>query len=477
MLVQATSIRLSPDPSRVVARPFFSHTGGLPDHRERLIQIAHRVADQTPEEATSHLDYLRRHFSKRHRDLEGTWLRHLEMVCEVAPEIESLATPPLDLLLGAAFTQEYALEGAALTNPSMVPLENDEFLMSVRAIGEGHISSIEFRSGRVSSDGLFVDPPSPWATTAKKRVDHLHDAPEFGQKLDQMEAHDHLAGTVLNLLPKRFSSSEVEKALDRALDQDTHPLQAESTRHMFRWLTSSNYSLTFDGQPLSERVLFPAGPLDSHGMEDARFVRFEEDDGTVRFFATYTAFDGTHILPQLIETSDFVSFEVSSLHGSAAQNKGMALFPRRVGGRFLALSRHDQTNLHVLATDDVWRWNRAEPLTGPVAAWEPIQIGNCGSPIETEEGWLVITHGVGPMRIYQLGALLLDREDPSVIIGRLRRPLLSPSWEDRDGYVPNVVYSCGSMRWRDQLILPFGINDREVGVARIDLDELITALE
>ncbi len=460
----------------MIARPFFSHTAGLPDYPQRLVDIAARVAEQSSTEAEAQLEELRRHFGDRHRDLEGIWRRHLEMVRVVEPGVGKGASPSVELLIGAAFTQEYGIEGSALTNPSMVPLDGDEFLMSLRAIGEGHISSIEFRTGRMTEAEVEIDPPARFATPGTKRVDHLHESSEFAQKLDQMEANDHLATSVIELLSAQFSTAQMEEALGHALAEGSSQTQADSVRHMFRWLASSNYALVFDGQPVSERVLFPAGPLDSHGMEDARFVRFRDEDGSFTYFATYTAFDGSHILPQIIETTDFVNFEVSSLHGAAAQNKGMALFPRKIKGRYHALSRHDQTNLHVLTTDDVWQWDEAESLTGPVANWEPVQIGNCGSPIETDEGWLVITHGVGPMRVYRLGALLLDLDHPAKIIGRLEDPLLSPRWDDRDGYVPNVVYSCGAMRWRDELILPYGINDQEVGVVRIEIDSLLGAM-
>jgi predicted GH43/DUF377 family glycosyl hydrolase len=292
-----------------------------------------------------------------------------------------------------------------------------------------------------------------------------------------MDAEDEIADEVLALLPDVFDAEALANALKTVTAKDrVHPLQAETTVHVFRWLASSNFELVFDEEPLSERVLFPAGPADSAGMEDARFVRFAEDDGSVTYFATYTAFDGLRILPQLITTSDFVRFTVSSLHGSCAQNKGMALFPRRLDGKFVALSRHDQTNLHVLWADDLSHWNNAERLTGPVASWEPIQIGNCGSPIETEAGWLVITHGVGPMRTYRLGALLLDLQEPGKIVGRLDEPLLSPDWSDRDGYVPNVVYSCGSMLHEGLLIVPYGIADREVGIGLVAVDELLSAM-
>jgi predicted GH43/DUF377 family glycosyl hydrolase len=254
-----------------------------------------------------------------------------------------------------------------------------------------------------------------------------------------------------------------------------HRLQADTTFHLFHGLATSNYELVFDGEELSERVLFPAGPADSRGMEDARFVRFTEE-GRTHYYATYTAFDGFRILPQMISTDDFNRFRVSTLHGACAQNKGMALFPRKVDGKYLALGRHDQTNLHLLWSDDIAEWSNAQRLAAPKELWESIQIGNCGSPIETEHGWLVITHGVGPMRTYCLGALLLDLDEPDRVIGRLTQPLIEPNWEDRDGYVPNVVYSCGSMLAGDDLLLPYGIADREVGIALVEVAELVDAM-
>lgn len=473
-----TGVRLSPDSGRVITKPFLAHTGGLPDNRNHLEQIANRVKGLGHQQIEESLKLLRESFQDRHRNLEAIWESNIEFVGRLLPSVADIADDSLRLLLGATFTQEYAIEGAALTNPSMVSTGGSEFLLSLRAIGEGHISSIEFRSGRrLANGGLEVDPPGPYAA-AGKRTEVLHERDRFAAKLAQMDAEDEIADLVLNLLPETFSAAELGDALARVTSKEwVHPMQADTTLHVFRWLASSNYDLVFGDEPLSERVLFPAGPSDSGGMEDARFVRFVDTDGAVTYFATYTAFDGIRILPQLIATSDFVRFSVSSLHGSCAQNKGMALFPRRIDGKYVALSRHDQTNLHVLWADDVWTWNHAERLTEPHASWESIQIGNCGSPIETDAGWLVITHGVGPMRIYRLGALLLDLEAPDRIIGRLNEPLLSPHWSDRDGYVPNVVYSCGAMLDDGHVVLPYGIADREVGIGTVELDQLLGAMD
>jgi predicted GH43/DUF377 family glycosyl hydrolase len=243
------------------------------------------------------------------------------------------------------------------------------------------------------------------------------------------------------------------------------------------WLASSNYESVFDIETsLSERILFPAGPTESHGLEDARFVRFVDDDGTVTYFATYTAYDGFQILPQLIETKDFVSFRTSTLNGRAAVNKGIALFPRKIDGEFVALGRLDGENNYVMRSDNVRFWHDSQTLQIPEQPWELTQLGNAGSPLETEAGWLVITHGVGPLRRYVLGAILLDLQDPTRVIGRLREPLLAPLDEERDGYVPNVVYSCGALIANDLLMLPFGYSDMGTGIATLRVDDLLSAL-
>ena len=249
------------------------------------------------------------------------------------------------------------------------------------------------------------------------------------------------------------------------------------TEKIIHILASSNYVTSFPPESaLTERVIFPAGPHETRGMEDARFVRFIESDGTVKYYGTYTAFDGFKILPQLIETEDFVSFTISTLNGSAAQNKGMALFPRQIDGRYVMLSRKDRENLHLATSSDVRLWSDVTEIRRPSNPWDLVQIGNCGSPLETEAGWLVLTHGVGPMRRYAIGALLLDLEDPRRVLGHLRDPLLIPDATEREGYVPNVLYSCGALINGDQLVLPYGFSDSGIGVALIPLADLLAEL-
>jgi predicted GH43/DUF377 family glycosyl hydrolase len=460
-----------------VVKPFLAHPAGAESQEERIRRIVDRVRRIPRKEVLLALELLEKRFSSRHRHLDEIWEQHLKNVTEIVPEIAEITDEATRQILGASFTHEYSIEAAALTNPSIVSVGGQEFVLSLRAIGEGHISSIEFRRGRISSDGtVTVEHPTHFAR-AGHRKEILHQRRTFASKLAEMDAEDQVADMVLDLLPEEFGYAEMAAAVAKVSSRDrVHRLQADTTFHLFHWLATSNYELVFNGEELSERVLFPAGPADSRGMEDARFVRFVEDDGDVTYYATYTAFDGYRILPQMIATADFNRFRVSTLHGACAQNKGMALFPRQVNGNYLALGRHDQINLHLLWSDDVWQWNNAQRLATPVELWEAIQIGNCGSPLETKEGWLVITHGVGPMRTYSLGALLLDLEDPDRVIGRLHRPLLEPNWEDRDGYVPNVVYSCGAMIHDDTLVLPYGIADREVGIGLVDVDELLGAM-
>jgi predicted GH43/DUF377 family glycosyl hydrolase len=350
--------------------------------------------------------------------------------------------------------------------------------MSLRAIGEGHLSSIQFRSGVIDAQGeLTLDELSRFARTANHRPPTF-EKPVFCAKLSELSSYSEAAQRVLEPLPERFTLEQLEQAIREFEQANVQDQAATEARHAIHWLATSNYECTFhaDSQ-VSERVIFPAGPTESQGMEDARFVRFSYEDGSVTYFATYTAYDGSRILPQLIETRDFSSFRMTTLNGSAAVNKGLAIFPRKVNGAFMALARLDNENNYLLQSDNVRFWHERQTLQVPQEAWELIQLGNCGSPIETEAGWLVITHGVGPLRKYCLGALLLDLDDPSKVIGRLREPLLAPDADERDGYVPNVVYSCGSMLFGSWLVLPYGFSDVGARIATVRLDDLLLALK
>jgi len=474
-----------PDPRRVIAKPFLPGEEVVRGGGTRAGLLMERILGLPEEEVARALASVLADFSARHRAFERILERHFQLVAHHLPPGTSLGRERR-LLIGAYFTHEYSVEAAALCNPSIVlapdqtnlPAGHRRFVMSLRAIGEGHTSSIEFRSGTLdAASGLTFDPPGTHLVTGQRTAPASYDKHLFGVKLGELGAANDLAWSVLARLSDRFTSDDLEQAL-AVLEADAAPraIRYETVR-IIRILAASNYVIRFSGDSeLGERVLFPAGPNETRGMEDARFVRFVEDDGSVKYYATYTAFDGFQILPQMIETEDFVSFTISTLNGAAAQNKGMALFPRRIGGKYVMLSRKDQENLYLATSDHVRFWSEVTELQRPRGPWEMQQIGNCGSPLETEAGWLVLTHGVGPMRRYTIGALLLDLTDPWRVIGRLPEPLLEPDGTEREGYVPNVVYSCGSLIHDDTLVLPYGLSDQGTRVALVPLGALLEEL-
>jgi predicted GH43/DUF377 family glycosyl hydrolase len=473
---------LLPDPRRVISKPFMP--GGEVDGRPRVQRILERVLGLPEATVTATLADAYARFSPRHVELPtvlerrfAELTRHLEHADELSPERRQL--------IGAYFTHEYSIDAAALSNPSIVRAPYQEgvaagslrFIMSLRAIGEGHLSSIQFRSGVIDEQGqIALDATSKYARTAMHRPP-IYEKAMFRAKLTELDSYTETAERVLDPLPDHFSAEQLEASRSEVEQASAHDQGVLRVTRTIHWLASSNYMSTFHAEStVSERVIFPAGPTESQGMEDARFVRFTYEDGSVTYFATYTAYDGFHILPQLIETRDFITFRVSTLNGSSAINKGIALFPRKVGGAFMALARLDNENNHLIRSDNVRFWHGRETLQMPQEAWELVQLGNCGSPIETEAGWLVITHGVGPMRRYCLGALLLDLNDPARVIGRLRQPLLEPAEDERNGYVPNVVYSCGAITHRGHLVLPYGFSDVGARIATVRLEDLLSAL-
>jgi predicted GH43/DUF377 family glycosyl hydrolase len=479
--VQRTPVVLAPGGTRVLGRPHVPGDEPGTTEQPRLERIAEGVLRLSAADLAAQLADVRQRFATRHRDLELMLTRNAERVAHL---LEG-CTDDQRSLVGAYLTQEHAFESAALTNPSMVPAPDQSdlpagalrFLLSLRAIGEGHVSSITFRTGTVGADGAVeVDPVGPLVETGERR-EAVHERRHFAHKLQELGADTGCTARVLDRLPRHFRVAELEQALT-ALDDLPRAVTHESDKLM-RWLAASNYLLEFDpaGTALAERLIWPEGPFESRGMEDARFVRFLDEDGSSTYYATYTAYDGFTILPQLIETNDFTSFEISTLTGPGALNKGMALFPRPIEGCYVALSRPDRENIHLLRSSDVRAWETAStPLRRPRRPWEAIQMGNCGSPIETDHGWLVLTHGVGPMRTYRLGALLLDLENPDRIVADLPEPILSATGDEREGYVPNVVYSCGAMRHGDHLVLPYGASDQRTKIATLSVAEVLEAL-
>jgi predicted GH43/DUF377 family glycosyl hydrolase len=452
----------------------------------RINSIIGRTLALTDEEVTIHLRDVLAEFDGRHLDTENDLLRHFELI---VPHLftQRMLSRELKMLLGAMFSGEYALESAAIFNPSMVrhpdqsgaPPGAQRFIMSLRATGEGHISSIEFRAGTIFQDGsIALDPVSRFVSAPDVVLDPLYDKARFIRRLHEMGLDQPHTAAVLGPLAETFTRSDLAKsvgAVRAAIGLITPEL--ELTLGHVQWLADSNYELRFAPHlALSERIIFPVSPNETNGIEDARFVRFIEEDGSVTYYATYTAYNGRSILPQLIRTDDFAHFRMLTMGGTALHNKGMALFPRRLGGRYAMLSRQDDENIHFMLSDSPHHWSDPQIILRPSETWECVKIGNCGSPIETPAGWLVITHGVGPMRKYCIGAALLDLDDPTKVIGRLREPLIAPEGNEREGYVPNVVYSCGSMVHSGRLILPFAVSDRASMIASVSLDRLLGTL-
>ncbi len=470
--------RLVRDPTKAIARFFW------PGSQQRACTVIDRVLDLEPGAAETLLQECLVLFGGRHDELPAIFEDHYE---QATGRVCLLRKPSREQrrLIGAYFTMEYTYASAAFFNPSMVPAISQEgvvagsvrFVMSLRAVGEGHVSSIVFRTGILDERGAIRFDPVP---ARSKRLRHVEDRTfrkgAFLQKLVEAGAYTDVAGEVLDRLGDEFALSELAAALD-AISTGSDPGRVESTADMMMWLARSNYRIMLpEGTRLSEMVLFPISENESNGVEDMRLVRFQDDGGARRYYGTYTAYNGSCILPQLMEASGDGQAEVHTLGGRYAANKGMALFPRRIGGWYAMVSRHDGENMYLLTSDNVRFWNSAVPLAAPKFAWEFIQVGNCGSPLETDAGWLLLTHGVGPMRQYTIGAALLDRDDPSKVLGRLESPLIVPGASERGGYVPNVVYSCGGMIHNGRLVIPYGVGDVETAFATVSLSDLLERL-
>ena len=475
-------LRLRADPTRVIAKLF------VPGHPEPRAgrQVADAVAHVLAldeDQASDGLAELLGRFGHRHRDLAATFEHHAARIANRLPE-GTVLTDERRMLLGATFTHEYSFEAAALCNPSFVAAPSQagaragalDLVMSARGIGEGHCSSISFRAASVDERGhVTVEATGPYAGAGTVSPGTLH-AEDFRGMARRTRDDVEATTWVLDALGDEFSRAELDRRLAELEDQgDTRPGVARTVRRL-RALAERGYCVGFDpSSPIDERVLHPVTSAEVGGVEDARFVRFE-DEAHATYYATYTAYDGRDIVQQLIETDDFSTFETSAVQGPAATNKGLALFPRRIDGHFAALSRHDGSTNAVAFTDDIRHWPTATALVGETRLWSSIQVGNCGAPIETEAGWLVLTHGVGPMRTYSIGASLLDLEDPTRMIGELAEPLLSPGPDEQDGYVPNVVYSCGAVRHGPNLIIPYGIGDASIGFATASIDAVLGAM-
>ncbi len=471
---------LTPDRSRVLLRPFRPTTD---DISRRIVA---RVMALPEEEVAKLLALVLGEFANRHEHVENFFWTRYELV-KIYLEHIAQPSPERQMLIGAYFTHEYSPESAALFNPSIVPHPDQSglpkgalrFILSLRATGEGHISSITFRMGTVSAHHrITLTPPVPFVTEPERVPNVAYVKGLFAHKLEEAGVQNDFCRRVLDKLHEDFTLKELHAVLLASGLTDTSDATAVRAARGILLLAESNYEVNFapDSRP-SQRVLFPSAPSQSNGIEDARFVRFQKDDGGFTYYATYTAYDGKITLPQLLETPDFVHFKFSTLNGPAVQNKGMALFSRKINGQYVMLSRQDDENILLMFSDNIHFWQTPKVLLSPAQPWEFIKIGNCGSPIETEAGWLVLSHGVGAMRKYCLGAFLLDLNDPTRVIARLRGPLLSPNESERDGYVPNVVYTCGALLHGRELIIPYAMSDSATSFATVPLDELLAAME
>ena len=479
--VKRTGLTLNPDRSRVLVRPFRIAS------QQRAVNICARVVAMPEAEVYRLLQDVIAEFNDRHQQTLDLLKARFERIQGALLTNQKLSEER-QMLLGAYFTHEYALEAAALFNPSIVPHPDQtnlpegalRFILSLRATGEGHISSVTFRTGIVQPDNqITINPPTRFLTEPRQVPSASYEKPLFERKLYELGLTNPFSRRLLGELKDNFTLSELQKKIDGLLKQvrGLDP-ESETVAKGILLLAQSNYEVQFVPESrVSERVIFPTSPSQSNGIEDARFVLFQNDDGSHRYYATYTAYDGKLILPQLLETPDFLEFRFITLNGPAVANKGMALFPRKVHGSFAMLSRQDNENIYLMYSDNIHFWYEADLIMKPTFPWEFVQLGNCGSPMETEAGWLVISHGVGPMRKYCIGAFLLDKDDPTKVVGRLREPLLKPSEAEREGYVPNVVYSCGALIHRRELILPYAMSDYATNFATVSLDEILAAME
>jgi predicted GH43/DUF377 family glycosyl hydrolase len=475
--VKRKAIKIIGDTSRVITRLH------IPDKRYRIPKIIQRIMSLPDTAAEKLIAQIMADFSGRHEDIGHIFKRHLNAVKKYLPP-DTVLSDVQRSLIGAYFTKEYSIESAALFNPSIVAHPDQShlkkgslrFIMSLRATGEGHISSIVFRSGVLDRRNKFLfDPISDFVETPDLKLDPVYKRNPFQLKLNEMGASDAITTHILNQLPEDFTYNELIEKIGSLRAKPQFP-EADQNRsfHVMSWLANSNYEVSFHADHcVSERVIFPVSKNESRGIEDARFVQFFDNQQEGTYYATYTAYNGHTILPHLIKTKDFINFNIVTLNGKAIQNKGMALFPRKIGGRYAMLSRQDGENNHIMFSDNLHFWQKSQVIQKPEYPWEFIQIGNCGSPLETNKGWIVLTHGVGPMRQYCIGAMLLDLEKPLKIIARLDEPLLAPHEKEREGYVPNVVYSCGAIIHNDELIIPYAMSDINSGIATVDVNELL----
>jgi predicted GH43/DUF377 family glycosyl hydrolase len=511
----------SPDPTRIIARFLYVSD-------ERSADIIRKVLAMPEKEVNIAMSQLLRGYSRRHRNISKIFEKHFAKMTPIFDKIEvneEDLTTAQKALIGSYFTMEYSIESAAFFNPSIVEnpdqseTRSDEkrVILSFRATGEGHISSVVFRSGILDrNNNLILEPVGRMLAEADVIKRNSYEKTAFTNKLIEMQEkgnvispaildkHDDtkdLANVIspvivdkhdavqdqralvspafiLDKLGDNFTYGELMKNIEKARKDPALTEDHVKIINQMMWLASSHYEIFFSiDSAISERVIFPISATEQRGIEDARFVKFTDDNGEITYYATYTAYDGMAILPKLISTKDFYDFKILPINGEIAQNKGMALFPRKIKGKYAMLCRIDGVNNYIAYSDSINMWREAKIIQQPKYPWELVQIGNAGSPIETSEGWLVITHAVGSMREYTLGASLYDLENPEKQIGRLNNPLMVPNETEREGYVPNVIYSCGSIIHNEDLIIPYAMSDHSSTYATVNLRELLDVLK
>lgn len=482
-IVDRTDIVMRGDPHRVLCRLFIPGEEELIRGTSRARELVARCMSLTEEQVHETLERTLLDFSSRHRNLERHLQEHYSAV-ETLVEGTGTASPARRTLIGAYLTQEYAFESTAYFNPSLT-IHPDQsgsqsgelrVIMSVRAVGEGHISSLVFRTGTLRPDGdILIDPPSRFASTRATRFTALRSRVLHQAATDAgIDSAD--LQFVLGMLPDTFTPEDLISRLN-ALPHPTPVEDHALLTELLQSLSTSSYEVDFDpSTDLSERVLWPTSTDERRGIEDARFTRFTDERGSVLYRASYTGFDGTRVVSRILETEDFRIFTSMPLSGTAVRNKGVAFFPRLIEGAHLALSRWDRETNSIAYSSDGYHWDDYVTFHVATEPWELIHVGNCGPPLETDDGWLVLTHGAGPMRRYVIGAILLDLEDPTKVIATYPGPLIAPEEDERNGYVPNVVYSCGGLIYRGTLVLPYGVSDCATRIARIDVDALLSRM-
>ncbi|NGM61706.1 glycosidase [Sphingobacterium sp. SGG-5] len=481
--VNRKNVFFKPDSKRVLARYF---NLGL----SRTIRVVNRILAMDKQQKQETLNQLLRNFSKRHRSIIDIWKRNYKRAVEQVPEAQLkdwVFSAHDKLLIGAYFTMEYSVEAAAFFNPSVVEapdqtqLKDGEkrIILSFRATGEGHVSSIVFRSAIIDKHlNIQLDEVGKLLEKPEQFKSHAYQKADFIEKLLQIhDPEEDMLALINAKFTETFTYEELRRFVSEIQVENDLDLEGLTLMKHIMWLASSHYEMTYSlDTSISERVIFPLAATEKNGIEDARFVKFTNEKGKTTYYATYTAYDGLTILPKLLSTKDFVHFKVQPINGKIA-NKGPALFPRKIHGKYAMLCRIDGENNYIAFSEDIINWHQdVTLLKEPEFPWEFVQQGNCGSPIETPKGWIVLTHSVGPMREYTIGAILLDLDDPTKVIGKLNKPLLYPNAEEREGYVPNVVYSCGQMLHNGHLIIPYAMSDHASTYATIPLDDLLEVL-